>query len=44
VFLEANPNPDLAPHTFGRDQCFAGVKYPELIRSIVEAARRRPRA
>ncbi|HSN39681.1 MAG TPA: hypothetical protein VLT92_05750 [Burkholderiales bacterium] len=44
VFLEANPNPDLAPHTFGRDQCFAGVRYPELIRSIVEAALRRPRA
>ena len=43
VFLEANPNPDLAPHTFGRDQCFAGVKYPDLIGAIVEAARRRPK-
>lgn len=43
VFLEANPNPDLTPHTFGHDQCFAGVKYPELIRGIVEAALRRPR-
>ena len=28
VFLEANPNPDLARHTFGRDRCFAGVHYP----------------
>lgn len=43
VFLEANPNPDLAPHTFGRDQCFAGIEYPDLIQRIVEAARRRPR-
>ena len=43
VFLEANPNPDLAPHTFGRDQCFAGVKYPDLIGAIVEAARSRPK-
>ena len=43
VFLEANPNPDLTPHTFGRDQCFAGIKYPDLIQRIVEAARRRPR-
>lgn len=42
IFIEANPNPDLAPHTFGRDLCFAGVKYPELIRAIVEAAKRRP--
>lgn len=41
VFLEANPNPDLAPHTFGRNRCFAGVPYPDLIRRIVEAARRR---
>ena len=37
-FLEANPNPDLTRHTFGRDRCFAGVAYPELISSIVEAA------
>jgi D-alanine-D-alanine ligase len=38
VFLEANPNPDLTRHTFGRDRCFAGVAYAELISSIVEAA------
>jgi D-alanine-D-alanine ligase len=43
VFLEANPNPDLAPDTFGRGRCFAGVKYPDLICAIVEAARRRPK-
>jgi D-alanine-D-alanine ligase len=41
VFLEANPNPDLTRHTFGRDVCFAGVPYPELIASIVDAARAR---
>ncbi|MFN7087073.1 MAG: hypothetical protein ACK4N4_10685 [Burkholderiales bacterium] len=44
IFIEANPNPDLSPHTFGRDQCFAGVKYPQLIRAIVEAARNRSHA
>jgi D-alanine-D-alanine ligase len=38
VFLEANPNPDLTRHTFGRDVCFAGVPYPRLIERIVEAA------
>jgi D-alanine-D-alanine ligase len=38
VFLEANPNPDLTPHTFGRDRCFAGVSYPELISTIVKSA------
>jgi D-alanine-D-alanine ligase len=38
VFLEANPNPDLTRHTFGRDRCFAGVPYVELISAIVEAA------
>jgi D-alanine-D-alanine ligase len=38
VFLEANPNPDLTRHTFGRDTCFAGVPYPRLIERIVEAA------
>ena len=38
VFLEANPNPDLTPHTFGRDVCFAGVAYPDLISGIVSAA------
>jgi D-alanine-D-alanine ligase len=38
VFLEANPNPDLTRHTFGRDRCFAGVPYAELISAIVDAA------
>ena len=38
VFLEANPNPDLTRHTFGRDRCFAGVPYPQLISSIIDAA------
>lgn len=38
VFLEANPNPDLTRHTFGRDVCFAGVAYPDLIGAIVDAA------
>jgi len=38
VFLEANPNPDLTRHTFGRDVCFAGVPYPEVIASIARAA------
>jgi len=42
VFLEANPNPDLTRHTFGRDVCFAGVPYPKLISSIVESALARP--
>jgi D-alanine-D-alanine ligase len=42
VFLEANPNPDLTRHTFGRDVCFAGVPYPKLISSIVESALNRP--
>ena len=42
VFLEANPNPDLARHTFGRDVCFAGVPYPDLISNIVESALSRP--
>jgi D-alanine-D-alanine ligase len=41
VFLEANPNPDLHPHTMGRNLCFNGVGYGELVRRIVEAARRR---
>ncbi len=44
VFIEANPNPDLHPHAMGRDLCFAGVRHPDLICAIVEAARRRPRA
>jgi D-alanine-D-alanine ligase len=42
VFLEANPNPDLARHTFGRERCFTGVPYPELISSIVRSALERP--
>jgi D-alanine-D-alanine ligase len=37
-FIEANPNPDLGRHTFGRERCFAGVEYPALIRRIVRAA------
>jgi D-alanine-D-alanine ligase len=44
VFLEANPNPDLTRHTFGRDVCFAGVPYPVLIERIVQAARSRAQA
>ncbi|HET7157946.1 MAG TPA: hypothetical protein VFI62_03050 [Burkholderiales bacterium] len=42
VFLEANPNPDLTPHTFGRNRCFAGVEYETLIARIVESALARP--
>lgn len=42
VFLEANPNPDLTRHTFGRDVCFAGVAYRTLIERIVGAALDRP--
>ena len=42
-FLEANPNPDLLPNTFGRNGCFAGVAYPELISSIVRFAYKRNR-
>ena len=41
VFIEVNPNPDLGRHTFGRDLCFAGVEYSNLIRRIVTAARGR---
>jgi D-alanine-D-alanine ligase len=41
VFLEANANPDLSPHTFGENCCFAGVAYPELIGGIVAAALKR---
>ncbi len=41
VFIEVNPNPDLGRHTFGREQCFAGVDYADLIRRIVAAARGR---
>ena len=43
VFIEANPNPDLAPHAMGMNRCFVGVRYPALIRRIVEAARKRAR-
>ncbi len=43
VFLEANPNPDLSPHTFGENRCFAGVAYRDLIAGIVQAASRRAR-
>ena len=43
VFIEANPNPDLHPHAMGIDLCFAGVKHPDAIQRIVEAARRRTR-
>ncbi|HUP95663.1 MAG TPA: hypothetical protein VM164_12205 [Burkholderiales bacterium] len=38
VFLEANPNPDLTRDTFGRDRCFAGVPYADLISTIVRSA------
>ncbi len=41
VFIEANPNPDLGRHTFGRERCFVDVAYPRLIRRIVAAARGR---
>ena len=41
VFLEANPNPDLTPNTFGRGVCFAGVSYDRLIGTIVDSALKR---
>jgi D-alanine-D-alanine ligase len=44
VFLEANANPDLDPHSFGSNRCFAGVRYRDAIRTIVETALRRGRA
>jgi D-alanine-D-alanine ligase len=40
-FIEVNPNPDLGRHTFGRERCFAGVPYADLIWRIVAAARSR---
>jgi len=40
-FIEANPNPDLSPHTYGSNVCLAGVDHAGLILSIVAAARRR---
>jgi D-alanine-D-alanine ligase len=43
VFLEANANPDLDPHSFGNNRCFAGVRYRDAIRIIVKTARRRAR-
>lgn len=42
-FIEANPNPDLDPHALNRAGCFAGVPYDQLLRTIVESARRRKR-
>jgi D-alanine-D-alanine ligase len=41
VFIEANPNPDLTPHTLGRNLCFVGIEYHNLIPRIVETARKR---
>lgn len=43
VFIEANPNPDLTPHTLGRNLCFVGIEYRNLIPRIVETARQRYR-
>ena len=40
-FLEANPNPDLSRHAFGRNRCFAGMRYPAVLGSIIAAARKR---
>lgn len=44
VFIEANPNSDLTPHTLGRNLCFVGIEYRHLIPRIVETARKRYRA
>jgi D-alanine-D-alanine ligase len=41
VFIEANPNSDLTPHTLGRGLCFVGIEYDSLIPAIVETARKR---
>jgi D-alanine-D-alanine ligase len=41
VFIEANPNPDLTPHTLGQNLCFVGIEHNDLIPRIVETARRR---
>jgi len=41
VFIEANPNSDLTPHTLGRGLCFVGIEYDNLIPAIVETARKR---
>lgn len=43
VFIEANPNSDLTPHTLGRNLCFVGIEYAKLIPLIVETARKRYR-
>jgi len=43
MFIEANPNPDLTPHTLGRNLCFVGIDYRHLIPRIVETARKRYR-
>jgi D-alanine-D-alanine ligase len=41
AFIEANPNPDLTPHTLGHNLCFVGIEHSALIPRIVETARRR---
>jgi D-alanine-D-alanine ligase len=43
VFIEANPNSDLTPNTLGRNLCFVGIDYHNLIPRIVETARKRYR-
>ena len=40
VFIEANPNSDLTPNTLGRNLCFVGIDYHNLIPHIVETARK----
>ncbi len=44
VFIEANANSDLTPHTLGRNLCFAGIAYEKLIPRLVEIARKRGRS
>lgn len=41
VFIEANPNSDLTPNTLGRNLCFLGIEYRNVIPHIVETARKR---
>jgi len=43
VFIEANPNPDLTPHTLGTNLCFVGIEYHRLIPCIVNTAAQRYR-
>ena len=43
VFIEANPNSDLTPHTLGTNLCFPGITYERLIPLIVETALKRYR-